>query len=50
MRQKLEEHLKLLEREGVIDGWKDRDITAGADFNKEIDENLRKAEDHLTSI
>lgn len=43
MRQKLEEHLKLLEREGVIDGWKDRDITAGADFNKEIDENLRKA-------
>jgi hypothetical protein len=43
MRQKLEEHLKLLEREGVIDGWRDRDITAGADFNDEIDENLRKA-------
>jgi hypothetical protein len=29
LRDKLAKHLKLLERQGVIKAWHDRDITAG---------------------
>jgi hypothetical protein len=31
LRDKLAKHLKLLERQGVITAWHDRDITAGGD-------------------
>ena len=37
-------HLKPLEREGFIRPWHDRRITAGKEFNSEIDEKLNSAE------
>ncbi len=43
-RNKLETHLKILERTGVIDQWHDRNIEAGDDWKKAIDENLERAD------
>lgn len=43
LRDNLEKHLKLLEREGYITGWYDRKIIPGSNFEDEIDENLKKA-------
>ncbi len=40
MRNELEVHLAVLQREGSVDTWHDRRITAGNDFAGVIDENL----------
>ena len=37
---KLKSHLSPLRREDLIDVWHDRDISAGAEWEKEIDINL----------
>lgn len=44
LRNELERHLKILERKQLIAPWHDRRITAGRDWNSEIDINLRHAE------
>lgn len=41
---KLKSHLSPLQREGLIDVWHDRDISAGAEWEKEIDINLNTAQ------
>ncbi|MBV5329683.1 MAG: toll/interleukin-1 receptor domain-containing protein [Chlorobium sp.] len=43
-RNKLETHLKILERTGVIDQWHDRNIEAGDDWKTALDENLERAD------
>ena len=43
LRNKLEAHLTLLQRQGVITTWHDRKITAGDDWEGEIDEHLEDA-------
>ncbi len=43
LRNKLEKHLTLLKRSGVITGWHDRKITAGSDWKGKIDEHLKSA-------
>ena len=40
LRNELEKHLTLLEREGVIRGWHDRKIVAGKEWQNEIDTHL----------
>lgn len=42
-REELETHLSLLRRQGVIDAWQDRKITAGQEWAGEIDHNLKTA-------
>ena len=44
LRDKLATHLKILERQGVISGWHDRQITAGSEWAGEIDEHLNSAQ------
>ncbi|MGK7885009.1 MAG: toll/interleukin-1 receptor domain-containing protein [Crocosphaera sp.] len=44
LRDKLANHLKLLERQGVISAWYDRDITAGTEWKGQIDEHLESAQ------
>ncbi len=44
LRDELETHLKLLQRQGMIDGWHDRRITAGTEWKGEIDKNLEEAD------
>jgi hypothetical protein len=41
---KLKSHLSPLQREGLIDVWHHRDISAGAEWAKEIDINLNTAQ------
>ena len=41
---KLKTHLKLLQREHLIDFWDDRDINAGSEWEKEISEHLNTAQ------
>src|SRR5205823_1957427 len=36
--------LKSLEREGLIEMWNDRDITAGTEWEREINENLNTSQ------
>jgi hypothetical protein len=43
LRDKLAKHLKLLERQGVIQAWYDRKITAGEEWKNEIDSHLESA-------
>jgi tetratricopeptide (TPR) repeat protein len=43
-RQELEKHLSLLKRQGVIAGWHDRHITAGAEWKGQIDQHLESAQ------
>lgn len=43
MRNELEVHLAVLKREGTVDTWYDRRITAGNDFAGVIDENIEVA-------
>jgi internalin A len=43
LRNELETHLKLLQRQGLIDTWQDRKIGAGDDWGQSIDENLERA-------
>lgn len=42
-REELVKHLRLLERQGVIKGWHDRNISAGMEWKNSIDENLESA-------
>ncbi len=42
-RKKLETHLSLLQRQGVIEGWHDRKITAGQEWANAIDQHLETA-------
>jgi hypothetical protein len=44
LRNELEIHLSALKRQGVIETWYDRRISAGKDFGKEIDSNLEDAD------
>ena len=44
LRDQLETHLKILQRQKVIDTWHDRKIGAGADWQKDIDDNLATAD------
>ncbi len=43
LRDKLETHLKLLQRQGVIGTWHDRKIGAGNEWENTISENLEAA-------
>jgi TIR domain len=43
LRDKLAKHLKLLQRQGLITSWHDRDITAGEEWKNEIDSHLESA-------
>jgi hypothetical protein len=43
LRDKLEEHLATLKRQGAIVGWHDRAIGAGQEWRHEIDEHVRSA-------
>src|SRR2546428_6575835 len=43
LRQKLETHLSLLRRQGLISEWHDRKILPGAEWAGEIDEHLERA-------
>jgi hypothetical protein len=43
-RDQLEVHLAMLKRQGIIDGWHDRRILAGDEFDKSIDANLERAD------
>src|SRR5437763_7892624 len=41
---KLRSHLKPLQRQGLIDVWHDRDISAGTEWKQEINKRLNTAE------
>lgn len=43
-KMELETHLKILQRQGVIQGWSDREIGAGEEWRKEIMEKLNSAD------
>lgn len=44
LRNELAKHLKLLERQRVIKAWHDRDITAGDEWEREIEKQLNAAQ------
>ncbi|ESA34527.1 tir protein [Leptolyngbya sp. Heron Island J] len=44
LRDELAKHLKILERQGIIETWYDRDIDAGAERSTEIDKQLTSAD------
>src|SRR5215470_3674119 len=44
LRNKLAEHLRLLERQGIITGWHDRRITGGTEWAGAIGDHLRTAQ------
>src|SRR5579884_3629532 len=44
LRQGLEKHLRALRRQGVIDLWHDRNISAGTEWEREIDRHLNTAQ------
>ena len=46
LRNELETHLKILERQGLIATWNDRLIRPGQDWAEEIDENLERRRPH----
>lgn len=43
LRQELDKHLSLLRRDGLIAQWYDRDISAGTEWAKQIDQHLNTA-------
>jgi internalin A len=43
LRDELETHLKLLQRQGVISTWHDRKILPGSEWDREIDRDLERA-------
>jgi hypothetical protein len=43
LRDKLANHLKLLERQGIIKAWHDRNIDAGSEWKQQIDLHLASA-------
>jgi hypothetical protein len=44
LRAQLETHLAMLKRKGVVRGWSDRRITAGQEWDKQIDRHLESAD------
>ena len=44
LRDELAKHLKLLERQGVISAWHDREIGAGDEWRQEIEQRLKAAD------
>ncbi|TAK63714.1 MAG: TIR domain-containing protein [Bacteroidetes bacterium] len=44
MKNALETHLKLLQRQGLLETWNDRKIGAGEEWKGQIDENLEQAD------
>lgn len=44
LRDELAKHLKILERQNVLDSWHDRDIAPGADWDRDISQNLLDAD------
>ncbi|MDV3347677.1 COR domain-containing protein [Leptothoe sp. LEGE 181152] len=44
LRNQLDTHLKILQRQKLIQPWHDRCIVAGTDWAKEIDDNLKRAD------
>ncbi|MGI2906654.1 TIR domain-containing protein [Tolypothrix sp. VBCCA 56010] len=44
LRDELATHLSLMKRQGVIEAWHDREITAGAEWANAIDDNLNAAD------
>jgi internalin A len=44
LRDELETHLKLLQRQGLIEPWHDRRIAPGQEWKGEIDRNLERAD------
>ena len=43
-RKELKTHLSLLQRQGIIEGWNDREIETGEGWREEITEQLEKAD------
>lgn len=43
MRDQLANHLSLMKKQGLIKAWHDREITAGREWEGEINQNLNKA-------
>lgn len=43
LRNELETHLKLLQRQGLISTWHDRQIEVGEEWKQKIDDNLERA-------
>lgn len=43
LRDTLATHLSLLKKQGLIEGWHDRDISAGREWEGQIDQNLETA-------
>jgi internalin A len=44
LRTELETHLKLLQRQGLLETWHDRKIEAGEEWKQRIDDNLERAD------
>ncbi|MFL6255056.1 MAG: toll/interleukin-1 receptor domain-containing protein, partial [Pyrinomonadaceae bacterium] len=44
LRNELETHLKLMQRQGLLETWHDRRIEAGDEWREKIDENLERAD------
>jgi internalin A len=44
LRNEMETHLKILQHRGLIESWHDRKILAGHKWEREIDENLERAD------
>jgi len=44
LREELETHLKILQRQGLIQGWHDRRIDPGQEWSSEIDKRLEEAD------
>jgi internalin A len=44
LRNELETHLKLLQRQGLLETWHDRQIEAGEEWKQKIDDNLERAD------
>lgn len=44
LRKALETHLATLKQQGLIEGWHDRQVSAGAERQKEIDKHLEEAD------
>src|SRR5262249_34963914 len=43
LRDELDKHLSLLQRQGLLAPWHDREIQAGSEWKQEIDEHLNTA-------
>lgn len=44
LRDELQKHLSILQRQGFIETWHDRRIAAGSDLSREIDQHLETAD------